>query len=831
MARTTIDFGIDLGTTNSAIAVLKGTQPEVFKNNEGFEYTPSAVWMNKQGALFVGREPKKRAESEPDNAFVEFKLQMGTGTEYKFARNERRMRAEELSAEVLKELKGHVAQRTGEEVEAAVITVPAAFELPQCEATKKAAQLAGFAVSPLLQEPVAAALAYGFQSESDKVFWLVYDLGGGTFDAAIMQVRDGVIQVVNHGGDNHLGGKLIDWEIVDQLLIPALTQEHPLKDFRRGNPKWRSAMAKLKSAAEEAKIKLSRAESVEIMLDPPTLCQDDKGQPVEFEYTLKKADVDRLAEPFLLQSINICKKVLKEKRLGAGDIEKVILVGGPTLMPYVRERLLDRKEGLGIPLEFRVDQLTIVAQGAAIFAGAQRLEVVKSKPVAAGQYSLELEYKPVGADTEPLVGGRVVAAEGQLINGFTIEFVNEETRPQWRSGKLGVAPNGTFVTNLWAEKGRPNTFLIDLRDAAGSQQQVSPDRLTYTVGLVITDPMLIHSVGIALANGEMALYVEKGTPLPARRRKIHHTTHDVHRGQGSDVLKIPVVEGENQRRADRNTPIGVLEIPGDKIKRDVPAGSEVEVTIDVDQSRLIRTKAYIPILDEEYESVIKLEKTVADTKELTSEFEKERKRLEGVRKKAETMGDPKAQEALQRIDQERMEQNVEGSLAASRSDRDAADKADKRLRDLKSAVDEVEDALEWPGLLAEAEEEIESLKTVSQKYGNSGDKQNAASLERECRRSMEARDADLLRRKIREIAGLRLRILREQPGFWVAMLQHLEERKDRMRDRSQAEQYFAQGNRAILNNDVPSLKSAVQQLVSLLPADEQQAVGRESSVL
>lgn len=831
MTRTTIDFGIDLGTTNSAIAVLRGTEVEVFKNDHGMEYTPSAVAMDKSGGLFVGKSAKQRIESDPDNSFAEFKLQMGANTSYTFAHTGRKMRPEELSAEVLKELKVSAAKKGEGEVPAAVITVPAAFELPQCEATKKAAQLAGLAVSPLLQEPVAAALAYGFQSESDKVFWLVYDLGGGTFDSAIMQVRDGVIQVVNHGGDNHLGGKLIDWEIVNQLLIPAATREHRLKDFRRGNPKWRQALAKLKQAAEEAKIQVSRSESAEIMID--YLCQDDEGKPVQFEYTLKKSDVERLAEPFVLQSINICKKVLKEKRLGAGDIEKVLLVGGPTLTPYLRERLLDRSEGLGIPLEFRVDPLTIVAQGAAIFAGTQRLEGVKAKPVAAGQFGVELEYKPVGADTEPLVGGRVVAAEGQSLAGFTLEFVNAEAKPPWRSGRLGLAPNGTFVTNLWAEKGRPNIFVLELRDAAGNQHQTVPDRLTYTVGLAITDPPLIHSVGVALATGEMKPFFEKGKPLPVRRRDIVRVAHDVRRGKGEDVIKIPVVEGENVRRADRNDEIGSLEIPGDKLKRDVPAGSEIEVTIEIDQSRLIRTKAYIPILDEEFETVIKLEKKSADPKVLTQDFKKEQERMEAVRKKAEQARDPKAQEALARIDSERMQHDVEASLAAAATDREAQDKCDKSLRKLKSALDEVEDALEWPGLVTEAEEEIDSLKTVAQNYGNSSDKQMAATLERDTRQAMERRDTELLRRKIAEMAGVRFRILREQPGFWVALLQQLEGRKAHMRDPGQAEQYFAQGNRAILNNDVPSLKSAVQQLIALLPADEQQAVrsGFGSSVV
>lgn len=226
--RTTIDYGIDLGTTNSAIAVLKGTQAQVIPNNEGSSFTPSAVWIDKRGRLHVGREAKQRHEQDPDNCHIEFKLLMGQGERCKktFAKSGREMLPEELSAEVLKSLKADVRQSTGEELIAAVITVPAAFEVDQCDATRKAAELAGFTTSPLLQEPVAAALAYGFQSGSDNVFWMVYDFGGGTFDAAVIQVRDGVIQVVNHAGNNYLGGQRIDWDIVNKKLIPELTKQY-----------------------------------------------------------------------------------------------------------------------------------------------------------------------------------------------------------------------------------------------------------------------------------------------------------------------------------------------------------------------------------------------------------------------------------------------------------------------------------------------------------------------------------------------------------------------------------------------------------------------------
>ena len=830
MDRATIDFGIDLGTTNSSIAVLEGNEVQIIRNNENFEYTPSTVWIDKRGQLFAGRQAYERLEDDPENAFGEFKLQMGTPNDYCFARSGRRMNPEELSAEILKSLKADVVRRKSEDMQAAVITVPAAFELPQCEATKKAAKLAGLAQSPLLQEPVAAAMAYGFQSKQDKVFWLVYDFGGGTFDAAVVSIRDGVIQVVNHGGDNHLGGKLIDWEIVSELLVPALTKERKLSEFRRGNPKWRAAFAKLKRQAEQAKIRVSGVEAAPIYIE--YLCNDDRGEPVEFEYQLQRREVERLMAPFIIRSINICRRVFSEKRLAPGNIEKVLLVGGPTQAPFLRQMLADSGEGLGITLDFSVDSMTAVARGAAIFSSTQRV-AGRAPVVAAGELGLELDYKPVGSDPEPLVGGRVVGRSGSGLSGWTIELINSAVRPPWRSGKIGLSPEGAFMATLWAEKGKENVFNIEVCDSAGVMQKTSPDRISYRVGLVITDPPLIHSVGVALANNEVLPFVEKGTPLPARKRHVLRTALDVRRGQSGELIRVPVVEGENRGRADRNRLIGAIVVNASHIKRDVPAGSEVEVAIEIDESRLVRTKAFIPILDEEVEQVLNLKMEHHDTGKLRTSAEAEKKRLEQVREKARKTGDGKALQALRRVDSEQMVHEVEAGLAASQDDPDAADKCSKRLLDLKQAIDDAEDALEWPGLVAEAEQEISNATQVAEKCGENEDRELAATLEREIRQTILTRDVDLLRRKISEISGLRFRILREQPGYWIGLLEGLESYRNKMRDPEQADSLFNMGQRAIQSDDVSGLKSVVLQLIGLLPEDQKSAVtgGFGSTVL
>ena len=453
---------IDLGTTNSAIAVLKGVAAEIIKNNSDADITPSAVSIDKKGAVHVGQRAKNKIGEASDDAFGEFKRRMGTDNIYQFQSSGQSRKPEELSAEVLKSLRADVQQRFGEVVESAVITVPAAFELHQCDATRKAAQLAGFKESPLLQEPVAAALAYGFQVEAEKAYWLVYDFGGGTFDAALIKAEEGSIHVVNHGGDNFLGGSDIDWALVEQLLVPRLLDEHGLKDFNRGNKHWRQAFAKLKRAAEIAKIDLSRSEKATL---ESCKFSDGNGNEIEFECELSRRDLVSTAEPIILRSVEICKKVLKEKNLAKEAVEKLILVGGPTLAPYFREII---SSNLGIPLDHSVDPLTVVARGAAVFAGTQKFNSGAVTPAKAGEYSIDLKYKPVGLETDPMVGGKVAGTNDEDLNGFALELVNKKT--QWRSGRIALRPDGVFMANLHAEKGERNTFLIELFDARGQRQ-------------------------------------------------------------------------------------------------------------------------------------------------------------------------------------------------------------------------------------------------------------------------------------------------------------------------------------------------------------------------
>lgn len=826
MTRSTIDFGIDLGTTNSEIAVFTAGRSEIVKDSENREATPSAVWFDAKGRKHVGQRAKDQHESDGANAKIEFKRQMGNDQRYLFAATGKSLLPEELSAEVLMHLKGNVQQWLNEDLRAAVITVPADFSGPQIEATKRAARLAGLEVSPFVQEPVAAATAYGFEkgADADNARWLVYDFGGGTFDAALMRRRDGMIRIENHGGDKELGGKDMDWAIVERLLIPALMREHRLEEFHRGNPRWNNAMAKLKIESEAAKIRLSRVASTTI--DIEALC---KEAPLPFEFELKRADLEPLVEPMIAKSIRLCRQVLQESRLDAQDIEKLILVGGPTLMPYLRERLADRQLGLGIPLEFGVDPFTVVARGAAIFAATQPLAAAASTR-RAGQYHVVLDYQAIGPDTDPLVSGQVQGAAEEDFAAWTIEFVNAGAVPPWRSGRLGLSPDGRFMTNLWAEPGRENRFDIELADRHGVRQTTLPAQFPYLVGAGIGPQMLIHDIGIALKDNTVELLFKKGQPLPARKRvNLKSQIHAV-RGSATDAVMMPLVEG-GERRADRNQLVGALRIAATDFVRDLPAGSDVEVTVLVDESRIFLTRAYIPLLDREFEMQIMASSHRAEADDLAQQVQAEKRRLAEMRNKVERTDDTRTRALLARIDEERLDAELDAALQAASQDQDAGDRCAARLHDLQVALDRIEENLHWPEEVKYAEGRIDLATRTVDQHGTAAEKAALPRMVQEVREAIELHEAGLLRARAEALDGFQFRIWMRSDEYLTDSLEWLEGERDKMKNPAEAAALLAECRRALNASDRDAMRRTIQGLIALLPRDVVQRGPFGSTVL
>lgn len=322
-------IGIDLGTTNSCVAVMEGGEPVVIANAEGARTTPSVVGFAKNGERLIGQVAKRQAITNPDRTISSIKRHMGT--DYKVEIDGKKYTPQEISAMILQKLKADAEAYLGEKVTEAVITVPAYFNDSQRQATKDAGAIAGLDVKRIINEPTAAALAYGMDKENDQKV-MVYDLGGGTFDVSIIEMGDGVTEVLSTAGDTHLGGDDFDNRIID-WLADEFKKENGV-DLRSD----KMAAQRLKEAAEKAKIELSGVASTQINL--PFITADANG-PKHLDTTLTRAKFNELTADLVEKTMTPVRQALKDAGLNPGDLHKVLLVGGSTRIPAVQDAVKD----------------------------------------------------------------------------------------------------------------------------------------------------------------------------------------------------------------------------------------------------------------------------------------------------------------------------------------------------------------------------------------------------------------------------------------------------------------------------------------------------------
>ena len=347
-------IGIDLGTTNSAMAVLEGGEPEIISNAEGSRVTPSVVAFSKEGERIVGQVAKRQAVTNSDRTIASIKREMGT--DYKVNIDGKDLTPQEISAMILQKLKADAESYLGDKVEQAVITVPAYFTDSQRQATKDAGKIAGLEVLRIINEPTAASLAYGLDKGEDQTI-LVYDLGGGTFDVSILELGEGVFEVKATSGNNRLGGDDFDDRIV----------EHLVSEFKKETgvdlSQDRMALQRLKDAAEKAKIELSSVTSANVNLPFITATSDG---PKHLDITLTRAKFEELISDLVDKTVNPMKQALSDSGLEPKEIDKIILVGGSTRIPLVQKVI---KDMLGKDPHKGVNPDEVVALGAAIQAG------------------------------------------------------------------------------------------------------------------------------------------------------------------------------------------------------------------------------------------------------------------------------------------------------------------------------------------------------------------------------------------------------------------------------------------------------------------------------
>ena len=416
-------IGIDLGTTNSCVAVLEGGEPVVIPNAEGARTTPSVVAFTKEGERLVGQIAKRQAVTNPDRTVLSIKREMGTAHKVKI--DSKSYTPQEISAMILQKLKSDAEAYLGETVTQAVITVPAYFSDSQRQATKDAGRIAGLEVLRIINEPTAASLAYGLDKEGTQKI-LVYDLGGGTFDVSILEIGDGVFEVLATNGNNRLGGDDFDNRIID-WIADSFKKENGI-DLKKD----RMAYQRLKEAAEKAKIDLSGVMSASINL--PFITSDQNG-PKHLDMTLTRAKFDELTADLVDKTIEPMTKALKDASLTANDIDKVILVGGSTRIPAVQtavKKITNKEPFKGINPD------ECVAVGAAIQAGVLGGEV---KDV------LLLDVTPLSLGLE---------TEGHV---FTKLIERNTTIPTTKSQVFSTAADGQTTVEIHVLQGeRPMAY-------------------------------------------------------------------------------------------------------------------------------------------------------------------------------------------------------------------------------------------------------------------------------------------------------------------------------------------------------------------------------------
>ena len=714
-----VSIAIDHGTTNSCLAVMENSGPRIVNPTPTTTILPSAVYIDKSGRILKG-EPARQAilggAPGQGDGFTGYKLRIGQDHLYKFAAAGKQMTAPEMGSLIIGELLSAYRAESGKQPLAAVVTVPAKFNQADYEGTRKAARLAGLEYCPLLQEPIAAALAYGFNSSDDRAQWIVFDIGGGTLDVSLVMVRKGQLIVPDdgHHGDDKIGGSKLDRELMDYILGPrgsdsAALERHKMldrdfcplrKQFKLdsftvdSNPQ---AWGRLTMAVEEAKISLSSRDEAVVEVSG-VLCKDEAGRDVKVEVPIKRLVYEKLIHSDFERAIHCCRTLLEKNRLTAKEIDRIILIGGPSKTPYLRTMLADR---LGIKLEYSIDPMTAVALGAAVHAGTIELpdEIRNSiviPELQSGEVRVRMEYESFSRLTTYRIAG-CVEGVGDKAKELKVEIKRSDGL--WSSGQIPVDEDGVFATDvLLIDQGRPHLseFKTLVTDQAGRViASADEPKLWYPYTDTDGTIKLANSMLVAVRGNETIPLITQGQALPARGEQQFHTAKLIRRGSKEDVLRIPVMEaitnllGAEDSGADSNVHVGTLTIEGsdERVTCDLPEGAEVDVTIEYNESREMHVRAYIPLLDDEFEAKFTSEKYQVTQDQVNTRFEGLKKTLAEIRELQARKPLESVQVAMQRFETMQVEAGLERDIERAREgDVDAFLRAYKTMLQLAGAV-------------------------------------------------------------------------------------------------------------------------------------------------
>lgn len=706
MKHITIDYGIDLGTTNSAICRMEHGVPAIIRSDNGMETMPSCVSFKKGGALTVGYSAYsdlgrsklralKRKSGLTSDSCIEFKRYMGSDITYISPYAEHRWTPEELSAQVLRSLCSFV---TDETVKAAVITVPAKFTVNQKDATLEAAHLAGLEQVELLQEPIAASMAYGLKADDKNGIWMVFDFGGGTLDVALVHVSDGIMQVFDTEGDNYLGGKNLDEAIVSKILLPELLSRYVLETADRVRMEVLSDA--LKVVAERLKNALSYKESETVYLEAGDWGEDEDGEEIEMVLTVSREDVEKAIRPILQKAVDVCKTLMLRNKIPYGKLSHLILIGGPTYIPLLRE-MLGRQVTQNV--ETDIDPMTAVAQGAALYASTIPLKNIERTGEESGVLNLDIDFEATSVDSETYITVRTE----KFVPGLEVGLIR--TADRWESAPSIVGDKGGL---LIAEllPGCPNTFVVSA-SVNGVATPCFPSELTIIQGSKAGSAILPYNIGIEVYNPRKDRRVftsltglEKNRPLPASGIVYGlKTMADLYGGDEETGIRIAIYQGDNDsegKTAALYEYVSDIVVTGDDIASYIPEGSHVNVRIDVDRCEMMSVTCEFPSTGQ------KVTKSLDTSRRQESKSEEYLRALianTGSRLRTlagEQADDPEIKDLIHRL---RM---VDDSLVAGVQHK----QVEQHLKEVIRCVEEYESESEWDRTWRALQKSLQSLQ-------------------------------------------------------------------------------------------------------------------------
>ncbi len=815
-----IQIGIDLGTTNSEIAIVSGGLAQVVKNTYGDEFTPSVFGVSKAGNEEVGKKPYQRyfkdaTAEETLNNKPEIKRLMGSDESVNFPRLNKSYNAEQISSKILAALKQDALRKDAQlNTAAAVITVPAHFSTIQAEATKRAGALAGFSYVVLLQEPIAAAISYGFGKDKDENY-LVYDLGGGTFDCALISCKDGNLKVLGHSGDNFLGGKDIDAKIVESVILPHLKENCGV-----GEVNDKTALAKLKYAAEQAKIQLSSMTETNIEVDISL-----NGAEIYENIPLSRAKLQEILAPLIERTLACCQKTIDESGIKKEAVGKIVLVGGPTQLPFIKEALQQRFD---IVVDASSDPLTAVARGACIYAMGQSIpqEFLASKKTDENTYEIELNYDSLTNEQSEFISGKIPALQGA--NGeYFVQIQSSDNA--FNTGKIRLK-DGKFTAELVVKKASLNVYFFYLFDSEGNVLDTNLNEFSITQGLSVSGAPLPRAIGVGISVLDLSTgkykqsyekFFEKNALVPLEKTASFKTIKSVKKGDSVNSLPITVYEGESAK-PENNLFVCEIALTGEMLGADLYEGSAVDITIKVDESRNVSLEAYIPTLDKAFDVRATMFDESVSVESLEKSLQKELNELEKVLPVCSSDEKQEIQSEISELKQ---------SLKNAKNDSDARSKANSKLKEFQIKAEKIALQKGSKNLKAEFEKlqsQVDELIDGLNGKQKGEFEQRFEAIKADAQRAIKANDMDLLSRAKDELERLMMQIVTNDIGFWVQFFAELA-RNSHFRGNAKAQSLIAQGREAIENDDGDELKSCVGELLKLLPRDEQENLNTKIS--